>query len=106
MDVHYAMRCKDCHEQDFAQDYENGPIACRNCGVIDNAEPLPDDEMGDLADMLQSAHVYKEPEVSPEMQQMLNEILAEEQRKKDNMSLGDMMSGMRVSDRKRPSNRR
>jgi len=102
------MRCKNCYGQDFTQNYQDGPLICTNCGMVNNVEPLPDDEMGDLADMLHSAnmlhsaYVNKHRKFSPEMQQMLDELAAEEQRKKDNMSLDEMMGGMRVGGYKRP----
>lgn len=101
MDVLYAVRCRNCKRRTFSQDYTHGPLTCTYCGMVDQVEELPPDEMDALANQL--AKTQLETQIPNIYQQMLHQ--QEEARKRQAADLEDLMVGMRVASYKPPSRR-
>lgn len=108
MSTYYAEQCANCHSKDLSQDYENAPLVCKACGIVGKTEPISQDEIGDLANFMKVMNMKDTlPQVYQDLlfQSMIEEEM-EKQEKKDNATIEELMSGMRIAGQKRPKRRR
>lgn len=107
MSTIYTVRCTNCGGNNFVETYQG--LVCRICGAINQYAPLPPNEMAQLAAQLASMNVRSS--ISPQYQQMVQQVLAqreaEEEKRRQQASLEELMGGMKVTTKyKRPKPRR
>lgn len=96
----YLLQCMLCKNRKFIQHYENSPLTCITCGAVGSTEELPnlDEEIENLVGTLKTTNLeYSQEEL--QMIRIAEEILKKE---RDERSLEDMMSGLKVRPQIRP----
>ena len=86
--IHNKYICNNCNSISFVQEYENGPLICLVCGIVNNAKKLPD--VNDITTQINRTSLMSDEEKV--YSEMLNEY---------NNDISNLFSNLKVAKIKR-----